>query len=336
MRRYLRLYILIISIIVVLTGCKNHEDKAQESSQLFSYTTDIGAWITYWDRDIDEEIFKLADQLKEIYYFAVYFKDDGSFVIPDSLIEKYEALDKDKYTNYISFVNDVEKADGSAVMKDSKLIMDITGNKENRDKVINNMVNLALKYGFNGIEIDFEGIGKNLDLWGEYNLFINELYETEKENNLKLRVVLEPSIPVEDIQFCQGPVYSVMCYNLHGGFSGPGGKADKTFISDVIKKMQDIPGELRFAVATGGFMWREDGEVKAINEYEGLDNAEIYDSEIKRDEDSQCLYYSFEDENNLKNEVWYGDVHTLNSWIKIIDENGYKADLWRLGHNLLK
>lgn len=150
---------------------------------------------------------------------------------------------------------------------------------------------------------------------------------------MKLRIILEPNTPIEDINFGEGPVYVMMCYNLHGSSTKPGEKANPEFINNLIDKMEKVPGTKEFAVASGGFDWDENGKTTSVDEKKAEELLEKYKSEKKRDSTSGCIYFEYIDESNIKHEVWYADKDTLNKWMKVISERGHKVSLWRLGGN---
>jgi spore germination protein YaaH len=131
--------------------------------------------------------------------------------------------------------------------------------------------------------------------------------------------------------FDEGPAYVVMCYNLHGGFSSPGGKANPKFILELIEKARKIPGKKDFAVATGGFNWAKNGRTTAVSETEANLILKEYKSQVKRDDESKCLFFKYKDKDSIEHEVWYADKITLKSWMSVIIEKGYDTSIWRLG-----
>lgn len=350
MKKSINKRITIITMIIISVGIfygcspkavpenKDELDYNNEVStnKVFKNVDKISAWVTYWDSKVESEVLKLSNQLNELCYFAAHYDENGKLIVPEELNKIYNEVGNDNYINYLSVVNDVIYHDGTSSLKDITLVSNILDNNGTRSKEINNIINLALKYNFQGIEIDYEQIGKNLDLWNKFILFIDELNIKALENNLKLRIVLEPNTPFESLEFHKGPTYVMMCYNLHGGFSEPGEKTNSNFIKELIDKMSKVPGEKNFAIPSGGIDWASDGKVKSITEVEAKSIAREYDSKERRDEESNCLVYTYLDSDGISHEVWYADENTLDSWFKIISDNGYEASLWRLGHNLFE
>lgn len=344
-----KMVIIIFAITVALIGAfifaklnlKEHNIKynyknlalSNEKCTFDTSTSTLSAWVAYWDLECDNEIEVLGEKLKNICYFGANFDCNNKLVINENLINYYNETKNEKYNNYITVVNDKINSDGSSVLKDTNSLKSLLNDSSLRNNHIDNIINLALKYKFDGIEIDYEKIKDDMFLWNNYIEFINELYIRAKNKGLKLRVVLEPSAPIEKLKFNEGPTYVMMCYNLHGGFSMPGEKANPNFIKKLITKMNKIPGQKEFAIATGGFNWGSDGKTTLLSENEAKKLLQEYGSKEKRDVKSQSLVFKYVDENSIHHEVWYADKTTLNYLMEPIIKKGYNVSIWRLGGN---
>lgn len=328
-------------LIFVLIGCKaSAEDPNKiigedtiEDGVLDKSIDSISAWAVYWNLDVNEEISSLGDQLRSISYFEAYFDSKYEIIIPDELLNYLEETRSENYKKYLTFVNDVKKEDGEFSLKDVNMLKDILSDSKLQNEYINDIIKITKDNGFDGVEIDFEGIKKDIELWKKYIEFINSLYVKCEEEDLDLKIVLEPNTPIENIEFSEGPIYVMMCYNLHGTSTVPGEKANPEFITELIDKMDKVPGRKDFAIATGGFDWGENGKVISIDENTAEKILKKYGGDKKRDSESGCLFFEYTDENNVKHEVWYADKYTLNKWIKVINDRGYNVSLWRLGGN---
>ncbi|SQC01935.1 hypothetical protein [Clostridium tetanomorphum] len=100
--------------------------------------------------------------------------------------------------------------------------------------------------------------------------------------------------------------------------------------------MSKVPGKKNFAIATGGFDWASNGKTMAVSEAEVKSILKKYNTKVQRHNESQCLFFNYKDEDNIEHEVWYGDITTLNFWMKGIAEKGYDISIWRLGGNLFQ
>lgn len=346
-KKYKRKFIL-IGIIILLIGSvvlKNvlkkdgsieipNKISQKKNNDIFSDIDNLTSWIVYWDLNVDSEINMLNKKLSSISYFAVNFNENNDLIVPEKLEMYYNKTKSYNYEKYITIVNDIVNDDGTSLLKDKEILNILLSDELSREKHINDIIYLAKEYGFDGIEIDYEQIKDDLYLWGNFILFINELYNQALDNNLKLRVILEPNAPIDRLNFMEGPTYVMMCYNLHGGFSEPGEKSNQEFIEELIDKMKDVPGEKVFAIATGGFDWQDNGNTKSVSEIEAKQILLENNIEAKRDDKSKYLYFSYTDKENIKHEVWYADQTTLEYLSNVIVEAGHEVSLWRLGGNL--
>ncbi|MEG3042120.1 MAG: glycosyl hydrolase family 18 protein [Clostridium sp.] len=342
---------IILIVSVVISGCsKIHKESAENQKNIEVEETlkaepklvfdkevkNLSAWITYWDLDVNEEIKALDKQLKEISYFAACFDDNNELTMPQQLVNYYDKTKDSDYIKYLTIVNDKINTDGTSLLKDTDLLRSLLTDSNLRSKHVKDIINLASEYGFDGIEIDYEQIKGDMSLWNNYILFISELYNESKIAGLKVRVILEPNTPFEKLKFTEGPTYVMMCYNLNGGFSKPGEKANPKFIKDLMNKMEKVPGKKSFAVATGGFNWGSNGKVTSLTEIQAKALMEKYKVTEEVDGESQCKVFKYTDEAGVGHEVWYADKDTLNSWMKVISEAGYGINLWRLGGNVFE
>ncbi|PRR79689.1 putative sporulation-specific glycosylase YdhD [Clostridium liquoris] len=338
------LILLMASVIYINASSKRNNFKNKDNNaalnkdkKIFKESTNnLSAWAVYWDLNSDKEIKILNKQLKNICYFAANFNSNNELVMPEKLINYYNETKSYDYNKYITIVNDKINSDGTSLLKDTNLLKPLLSNLDSRSRHIEDIINLAVKYDFDGIEIDYEQIKNDMELWNDYTLFIDELYQKTEKKGLKLRVLLEPNIPLDKLSFHEGPTYVMMCYNLHGGFGEPGEKANPKFIKKLIEKMSKIPGKKEFAIATGGFNWASNGKTTALSEAEANSILKEYRAKVQRDGESQCLFFNYKDEDNIEHQVWYADKATLESWMKVITEKGYDISIWRLGGNLFE
>ena len=332
-----RLTMLLVTVIL-LTGCgvNNQSPQAtQKTSQTHSQTANLrSAWMAYWDTEkIDTELVKMTG-LNELCVFGVYYDAQGNFIIPDELETlKSKLNDQKKLTKYISFVNDVIKSDGTSSLKDVDFLRMVLADEKSRKQHENKLIKYALDEGYQGIEVDYEQIKKDDSLWEGFAQFIQELSASCKENNLKLRVVLEPLIPFEKLEGIEDVQFVIMCYNLYGSFSGPGPKANKEFLEKVADQSSVLSGTVTMALATGGFDWTDD-KVEEISQYQA--DEQLAGMKIEHDADSQCATGSYTDSSGNQHEVWYADDETISSWKDVLASKGITSfSLWRIGQNNL-
>jgi spore germination protein len=323
------------SVFVILIGCNYNSQSAVNA--VAKEPTRKAAWLAYWDLDAGEkDLERIGKQLEKLSYFGAYFDSNDRLFIPKELSDKKIELKKTKgkYETYLTFVNDKQNLDGSVVMKDIEVLRRLFSDDASMEKHIDEIIALTLQGGYDGIEIDYERIWKDEKIGQSFLRFTDKLYGKALKNNLKLRIVLEPSTPFSSAAFSKGPEYVVMLYNLYGLHSTPGPKANKEFIQKTITRMEALPGEKSLAFSTGGCLWGDNGEKRFLTEVEAKTLAAVYGIQPKRDEESQCVVFDYKDR-GTSYQVWYADVATLNYWITIAKEQGENnISLWRLGGNV--
>lgn len=356
--------------IVFLLGCSNNKNikddiLEENSSTLESHSNSEGAndnsekldndkkvdvWLAYWDTlDFEEEIDYWSERISNIVYFAAHFNENNELFVPDDINDTKEIVDElygsEGWGNYISFVNDKVYSDGKSSLKDTELLYELFKSNESIDNHVNEIINTAVEGGYEGIEIDYEKIRKDLDLWDKFTVFLEKLIEAADSYNLPIRVLLEPSTPVDKINLPEGPEYIMMCYNLYGYGTKPGPKADKAFLLELVDKMKKVSSNRGYALATGGFDFADNGQIKAITKQEAeeiladyngtnMNSEAVVDNEITvtRDEDSKCNVFKYTDNNGINHEVWYADNVTLDYLEDILSEAGEKnISIWKLG-----
>lgn len=321
-----------VAALLILAGCSSTSPSGYAGSK---ESSKIAAWIAYWDLETgDRDLNKMARPLEKLSWFAAYFDSEDRLFIPPELTESQRQFNKGQTLLYLTVVNDRLNADGSAVIKDLAVLRRVFADDESMKRHISEIVRLARQGSYDGIELDYEKFWKDESLSRSFTIFANQLFVEALKNNLKLRIVLEPSAPFDLPYFAAGPEYVVMLYNLHGLHNGPGPKANRAFIETTIKRMKALPGEKAVAFATGGIVWAETGAKKMLTEIEAKSLAVINGAVMARDQDSQCVVFSYQ-EGGVWHKVWYADVHTLNFWIAVAREQGEsRINLWRLGGNI--
>ena len=332
--------------ILLLAGCADKKvppteeaiadtSTAQEAEALASEAERLTAWSVYWDCADDMELLRNeADNVDEISLFAAYFQD-GELVIPEATAQMLKKIRRRDATNgktvYLSVVNDV-RANGKTTQKDTAILEQLLGTDAAAQEHAEQLVRLASENGYDGIEIDYEKLRKNMNLWELFLNFERKLLPLAQAAGLKVRIILEPGIPADQLDFPEGAEYVVMCYNLFGSGTEPGPKADFAFLQQLVEKFSSVP-ELSYALANGGYIWEEGStaptqcrasEAKALAEKAGI--------EPERDPDSGALFFSCMD-GKTRYTVWYADETTLAQWTQKLNELAVKkvpVSLWRL------
>lgn len=299
----------------------------------------LAAWAAYWDLDTaQEELNAVAEDMDTICHFAAYFDSNHVPFIPEATTEYHmwqteNEVTKDMET-YLTFVNDIKLEEGSS-LKDTELLYELFDTAESRKSHAAQILDMTVQGGYDGIEIDYEAIRKDIKLWNLFIEFIEELMVQAEDMGVKVRVLLEPNVPIEELTFPKGPEYVMMCYNLHGYGTEPGPKADEEFLYKMVDIMEQLPGTINFALATGGFDFAKDASVAQVTMSQAQKLQKTAVSDVYRDEESNALYFDYVDETGMEHQVWYADEKTLESWMNVIRAEGHERfTIWRLGGNV--
>lgn len=345
MKKIISMCILCV-LCLLLISCSNDatlkESKAVQKNNKGheSDGKDFSVWVTYWDLDnFEQEISSYKNNIDNICFFAAYFNADEKLFVPQEITQAFGIIKskykKYKYHSYLTFVNDLLKTDGTSSLKDTKLLYTLFSSEERMNDHINEIINMTVSGGYDGIEIDYEGIHSDISLWRLYLNFIKKLYKAAAVKKIPVRIVLEPNVPNDKLKFIKGPEYVMMCYNLYGDGTKPGPKANQEFLKQMVEKMKSFPGKVNFALSSGGFDFASDGTTKQITEINAVALKNEYNADIRRDSESNCIIFNYTDSQGMLHEVWYADKETLNFWYNTINKYGnYGFSLWRIGGNV--
>ncbi|MBB6674538.1 glycosyl hydrolase family 18 protein [Cohnella nanjingensis] len=294
------------------------------------------AWLADWHWEAGVTDLKAASgELTSLQVFAAYFDESDRLVFTQEFREGYDSIREAAAENGtrhldLTLVNDILYDDGTERQKDSALVGRLMANEQSRARHLKDILAAVEIYGFDGVELDYEKI-KDGD-WAKASRFIADLHRQLQAKGKTLRVVLETRAPIEKVKLPPGPIYVMMAYNLYGGHSGPGPKADEAYIKKTAKRLAQLPGDPYVALAAGGFDWSASGEAKGITEKQAEELTKLSVGTPVRDASSGSLHFDYRDEGGAKHTVWYADGETLSRWIKAAKSAGRgNIALWRLG-----
>lgn len=294
------------------------------------------AWLVYWDAQKGtDELTASYTKYTSISYFAAYFDDKDTLFIPDGFQEEKSTWKQTGFQpqyEYLTVVNDIAGKDKN-YSKDINVVKRVLDGEAKMILHAHEIIELAQTNHCNGIDLDYEQIFKDRIAAADYIKFIKILYDKASAHNIKLRVILEPSVKFSNYDFPKGPQYIVMLYNLYGMHSGPGPKADFSFIEATAERMKALPAPIGVAFSTGGCIWGDNGKKKFISSQEARSLAQENHVAPQRDIKSYDLYFSFT-KDNVNYTVWYADQTTIDRWEqKAATMELHSASIWCLGNS---
>ena len=313
----------------------------QYAAEMVKKQMEFSAWLVDWQwQEGLSDLPNVDGGLDSLHLFAVYFNAQDKLLVNEAMQdmqmgiqETFQQLEIAAPPRlYMTVVNDIWQEDGTSLQKDTRLVTRLVESEASRQSHIEELLELADAYGLDGIELDYERIGEQD--WDRVVLLITELYDQLAERGKSLRVVLEPEAPLEALTLPQGPEYVVLAYNLYGTHSGPGPKADPSFVKKQARRLKQISGDHVLALAAGGFDWQQGGEgkVRSVTEQRAKELVEEHQAAPVRDEESGSLHFNYRDDQGIEHIVWYADQITLSQWMRAAQQQGiHQIALWRLG-----
>lgn len=226
---------------------------------------------------------------------------------------------------------------------DPDLTHDLLKSSNNREKLINSILDVYLDYGFQGINIDFENIHiKDKDLLTQ---FVRELYPVFKENDLMISMAVSPISTSENwsLSFDRERLYHatdylmLMAYDQHWAASPIAGSvAQYSWVErSIIGVLEKIPNEkLVLAVPYYTRLWiEEDGKVSSQALSMEVANRFIDENKIELIWDDESMqYYGEMDKDDKLYKIWIEDSNSLEYKASLVN----KYDLagiasWRKG-----
>jgi len=218
----------------------------------------------------------------------------------------------------------------------SSVVRDMILNPDIRDEQIHRIAQQMLWFGFEGVDLDFEGI--NPAERDDFTTFVRLLADTLHSYGLGLSVTLQPKLQTGGGQDYRAigeaaDLVRIMCYDNHWGKPVPPYHSDYTWVRNVMRFATSdsggIPPEkLVMALPLYGHRGKVDGE-HALFWTEVVDilkAAGLPESHVQRNAYNQPFFY-------IQGEaVYFEDGLSVRKKLDIADELGLQGVcFWRLG-----
>lgn len=204
-----------------------------------------------------------------------------------------------------------------------------------RRRTVQNLLAFVRSYGFAGICIDFENVGR--ESRPELRQFMRELYDRFRSLSLEV----SQAVPLADLsfdyqeasRFCDYLI--LMAYDEHGSTGRPGPVASQQWYSDGLRqRFAELPPD-KYVIAIGnyGYDWQVHKMAgKAISFQEAIKTAQEYRGQIRVDPGALNPTFDYTDEKGWLRRVWFLDAVTaFNQLVEGQRRRPRGFALWRLG-----
>lgn len=299
----------------------------------------LSCWIADWDLARGLAEWRAHPGLFDtVRVFAAYFDEAGNPALAPAwaaAIGSDVARVFGPTPAFLTVVNDIATPTGKGnKLKDPELVRRLVGSPAARTAHVADLLALAGRYRFAGIEIDYENVAA-AD-WPEFCAFVGELYTAATAKGLAVSVVLQPQRRFLAAPLPAGPAYVLMGYNLFGSHSGPGPKATPAFLAEQAKSLRAIGllDATALALATGGFDWTEAKAAKQLTESEAASLIAQKGAAPTRSDPDGYLVTRYRDPAGKEHEVWHADAATFATLWQAAQNAGFsRLAVWRLGGN---
>lgn len=203
-----------------------------------------------------------------------------------------------------------------------------------KTKLINDLIRACARYGLAGVNIDFEAL---IETQNEVlTSFQKELYE--KMHAAGFMVSQDVSPFNEDYDQASLARYNdyifLMAYDEHSSDGKPGPVSSQRWVGkaldQVIKKIP--PEKIVLCIAAYGYDWVKGGATTTLSYRQALIVASESEGEVRFNNDTYNLSYSYYDETNDLHEVHFTDAATNFNTLRFATEYQLAGTaLWRLG-----
>lgn len=217
--------------------------------------------------------------------------------------------------------------DGAAVKR-------LLNNPQAQEKLIGDLITITKKYGYKGINIDFEEL--NLENSDSFNAFMKNLYGQFHAQKLIVSQDISPENDDYKPEILQkyNDYIVLMAYDQHTEQSNAGDISHQEWVEE---KLDNIcskvdASKVILALACYGYDWPQNSVGQSVTYEEAMTNAVNYKSKINFDPESANLNYSYSDGSGIKHNVYFTDAATYFNLIRKADDWDIAGiALWRLG-----
>lgn len=297
----------------------------------------LSGWLVDWDFDRGlQEFAAHAATFDALHCFAVSFDPGHKLLVSPVFTEHWREIQRltiaTRKELWVTIVNDILRPDGRHDAKSSPLVQALLGGDAAFEAHLKEVAELAARLEVDGVELDYENLEPAV--FTRFLEFAEALRRRLAPSGRKVSVLLEPqqrflgafggAVGARDLPA------TVMFYDLHGAFSGPGPKATPDFLRQTFPLLAGKA--MTAALATGAFQWTNGVFAASLAQSE-VDERILAKRLVNERPDgvSPRLVYQ---EGGKTHEIWHMDpVAMLALWDTAASLGARDLALWRLGGN---
>lgn len=227
---------------------------------------------------------------------------------------------------------------------DGDIAKSVLENSSNRNKLINNILNMLVANNYKGVNIDLEGI---YYYDRDYlSTFMKELYNVLHSQGFEVTIAV-PAKTRDSINdnwagafdYAEIAKYSdkiiLMTYDEHWSGGTPGPIASINWVQNVVNyTLTVVPKDkIIVGIASYAYDWTSTGEkADAYGIQQAYNIAAKYNSTVKWDSTSKSPYFNYTDSSGVYHTVWFENSTSIGYKLDIVNNCDLSgAAMWRLG-----
>jgi spore germination protein YaaH len=221
----------------------------------------------------------------------------------------------------------------------------ILGEPSTREHMIEQLASLCSTYGYQGIQVDFEGAAPAER--EPFTAFITALAEKLHAQGDKLSTVV--TAKYYNVMSGRAAMYNdaalsgpsdymfVLDWGLHWTTSAPGGMDEMPWFKRVAEYTATLPNKNKYVLGMPmyGIDWPDGGGSANPGTPLEYDNimalASEYDITPEWDAEAADPHFSYTDGNGVHHDVWYTDQQSIAARVALAESLGLGVGLWHLG-----
>lgn len=306
----------------------------------YQFDTVLGFTVKYYEGHLGSHnsLKTYNGKITEVATFTHGMKEDGTLAVDYPQTETLSYSDQKGIKSLMLIHN----AQGGSFHRD--LAENVLENPVLRDKLVQSVLSEIEKYGYDGVEVDIEGIGA--DTRAEYTSFIKELKAALGPKGY----IVSATVPAKTADYINDNwtgAYDykaigqhadrvvIMTYDEHWSGGTPGPVASYDWVENVINfAVKEIPPKkILMGIAAYGYDWTLDGkDGKAITASDVNNYVKQYGGKILWNDTFKVSYYRYKDEKGKDRIVWFENAQSTQFKLKLAKSKGLQGiAIWRLG-----